>query len=101
MRGFPKHINSKADIENLMATYDRELWLPFLQKLLDSEYMWFVTSKLEDDDEGTTDDTHRVRTDTNDENTTTRYQEEYMANPTCKMYRMGLTREEVEAYMAE
>ena len=89
MKGFPKTINNKQDITNLMAEYPTEA-KAYLQTVLDEKDQWLMTSKLEADDAGTTDTTHKVEelTDENDV-VTERYQYEFMEDPNGELYRLG------------
>ncbi len=89
MKGFPKTINNKQDITNLMAEYTTEA-KAYLQTVLDEKDQWLMTSKLEADDAGTTDTTHKVEelTDENDV-VTERYQYELMEDPNGELYRLG------------
>ena len=89
MKGFPKTINNKQDITNLMAEYTTEA-KAYLQTVLDNKDQWLMTSKLEADDAGTTDTTHKVEelTDENDV-VTERYQYEFMEDPNGELYRLG------------
>ena len=89
MNGFPKTINNKQDITNLMAEYPTET-KAYLQTVLDEKDQWLMTSKLEADDAGTTDTTHKVEelTDENDV-VTERYQYELMEDPNGELYRLG------------
>ena len=89
MKGFPKTINNKQDITNLMAEYPTEA-KAYLQTVLDEKDQWLMTSKLEADDAGTTDTTHKVEelTDENDV-VTERYQYELMEDPNGELYRLG------------
>ncbi len=101
MNGFPKTINNKQDITNLMAEYTTEA-KAYLQTVLDNKDQWLMTSKLEADDAGTTDTTHKVEelTDENDV-VTERYQYEFMEDINGELYRLGYANAgEVEALVA-
>ena len=101
MKGFPKTINNKQDITNLMAEYTTEA-KAYLQTVLDNKDQWLMTSKLEADDAGTTDTTHKVEeiTDENDV-VTERYQYEFMEDINGELYRLGYANAgEVEALVA-
>ena len=89
MKGFPRNINNKQDITNLMAEYPTEA-KAYLQTVLDNKDQWLMTSKLEADDAGITDATHKVEelTDENDV-VTERYQYELMEDPNGELYRLG------------
>ena len=89
MNGFPKTVNNKHDIAHLMGEFEAET-KAYLQKVLDNKDQWLMTSKLEADDAGITDDTHKVEelTDENDV-VTERYQYELMEDPNGELYRLG------------
>lgn len=102
MKGFPKHLNSKKDYLYIRAHFDRELWLPEYQKLLDSRFDWFFVEDLESKEQGIEDDTHKIVETTDTETQTTKYaQYEYRENPTAKIFRIGFTVAEVEELMNE
>ena len=89
MNGFPRNINNKNDIANLMGDFETET-KAYLQTVLDNKDQWLMTSKLKADDAGITDDTHKVEelTDENDV-VTERYQYEFMEDPNGELYRLG------------
>ena len=101
MNGFPRNINNKNDIANLMGDFETET-KAYLQTVLDNKVQWLMTSKLKADDAGITDDTHKVEelTDENDV-VTERYQYEFMEDINGELYRLGYTNAgEVEALVA-
>ena len=100
MKGFPKHLNTKADYEYIKANFDRELWLPEYQKLLESYKDWFFIKELESEEEGITDDTHKVVVSEQDDKTTYS-QYELQENPNAKLFRIGYTVSEVEQIVNE
>lgn len=100
MQGFPKTLNSKEDYLYIKENFDKSLWLPEFQNLLDSYKDWFFVSNLDSEDEGTTDDTHKVVVSEN-EDTTTYAQYELQENPTAKIFRLGFTVDEVTAIVNE
>ena len=67
MKGFPRTINNKQDVLNLIDDYPEQP-KSFLQKLVDTKMAWHPTGTLADGDDGTTDSTHKVDevTDEND-----------------------------------
>ena len=99
MRGFPKTINTKQDVLNLMPEFPDET-KAFLQRCLDERQCWQVDEKLADGEIGVTDETHRVREDTDEDgNITERYQEHYGFDYDCKLRRMGMTVSETESLL--
>ena len=47
MKGFPKHLNTKADYEYIRRAFPESQWKPCWQALLDSAYDWFTVFELE------------------------------------------------------
>jgi hypothetical protein len=89
MRNFPRTINNKQDITNLMAEYPVET-KAYLQNILDTKDQWLMTSKLVDGDVGTTDATHKVEELTDEAGVVTeRYQYEFMEDPNGELFRLG------------
>ena len=101
MNGFPRNINNKNDIANLMGEFEVET-KAYLQTVLDNKDQWLMTSKLEDSDAGTTDDNHKVEELTDDDDVVTeRYQYEFMEDTNGELYRLGYANAgEVEALVA-
>ena len=101
MNGFPRTINNKNDITNLMGEFEVET-KAYLQNILDNKDQWLMTSKLEDSDAGTTDDNHKVEELTDDDDVVTeRYQYEFMEDSNGELYRLGYANAgEVEALVA-
>ena len=96
MRGFPKHLNSKADYEYIKANFPAEQWKPCWQELLDNKYQWFSTGNVAKGD-GVTDITHKVEVSKDLDGTDVYTQYEYKENPMCDMNRLGFTEDEVKA----
>lgn len=97
MVGYPKFLNTKEDYEYVRANFPREQWEPDFKALLNERYEWFNLGEIED--EGVTDDTHKVVEDKRDDETVVRYQYEYKENENARIYRLGYTVEEVEAIL--
>ena len=89
MKGFPRHINTRQDVLNLIDDYPEQT-KSFLQSLVDSKMAWIPTGTLADDDAGTTDSTHKVdeSTDENDV-VTSRTQCELVEDSNGPLFRMG------------
>ena len=89
MKGFPRHINTKQDVLNLIEEYPEQT-KSFLQSLVDSKMAWHPTGTLADGDDGTTDSTHKVDevTDENDV-VTSRTQCELVEDSNGPIFRMG------------
>ena len=102
MKGFPKTVNNKYDIENLLLGYPVET-KAYLQRILDNKDQWLMVSKLEDTDAGITDATHKIEELTDEADVVTeRYQYELKEDPDGELYRMGYSGAgEVEALLME
>ena len=89
MKGFPRHINTKQDVLNLIDDYPEQT-KSYLQSLVDSKMAWHPTGTLADGDAGTTDSTHKVdgSTDENDVDTS-RTQCELVEDPNGPIFRLG------------
>ena len=96
MRDFPKHINTRLDVEILLDIYPEET-KSFLQKCLEESENWINPIKLGDGDSGIEDATHCVRIDENGE----RYQLTWGFDPGCKLARLGISVAEAEAMINE
>ena len=89
MKGFPRTINTKQDVLNLIEEYPEQT-KSFLQSLVDTKMAWVPTDILADGDAGTTDSTHKVdkATDENDV-VTSRTQSELVEDTNGPIFRMG------------
>ncbi len=97
MRGEPKHWNSKKDVMIALEGWpDRTK--EYLQIFLDGVEKWMIDRKLEDGEQGITDENHKVREvkDDETEEVTERYQLEWKQDPNCKLFRLGFTVEEAQ-----
>ena len=59
MKGFPKYINNRGDLDNCAAEYPEQT-VAFLRDILDFKDVWVSTGLLADGDAGLTDETHKV-----------------------------------------
>ena len=106
MRGIPKTFGTEQDVINSMAV-DAPATKAMLQKLLDGRFAWFALRKLKDGEAGQEDDTHRVITQGGSmgaggkEGPEERWQYELREDPNAFMFRIGLTVEKVENYLAQ
>ena len=102
MKGFPKTLNTKEDYEYVKGNFPAKQWVPEYQKLLDSMKDWVPTGKLESADSGISDNTHKVTEEAGNESGGEKayIQWELQEIPTCKLNRLGFTKEEVQAAIA-
>lgn len=91
MRGFPKNINTRQDVENLLSTHPGEV-RAFLRRCVAEAENWIHPILLGDGDEGVEDATHAMRIDEDG----ARYQMTWGFDPGCKLARLGYTIEEAE-----
>ena len=90
MRGFPKTISTQTDVQNLFQLYPDET-REYLQKLLDTRFVWRSTGAITEGTAGVQDATHRVmRTESGLE------QFELVEDENAKIFRMGFSVAEVE-----
>lgn len=95
MRGFPKHINTKQDIENLLRDYP-EKTKQWLKKAAKDYEGWVTEKKLEKIEDAKTDKSTRVKTITTEDGKEELYQEKWTVQPGNKLMRIGMTKEEAE-----
>lgn len=91
MRGFPKCINSKQDLVNLLAMPEfKDKAKAKLKEFKDNQKAWETAKdKLANGDPGITNETHRV-TEQIENGKTLRYQQEHKKDPMCPYIRLKL-----------
>lgn len=102
MKGYPKHLNTREDYEYVRANFPRKKWEKDFKNLLNTE-AWYAVGTY-DTKEGLAEDaTHKVEgsttTNENGEEVTTYGYYELKDNPLAKIYRIGYTKEEVQAVL--
>lgn len=99
MRGFPKRINTKQDVLNLLLDYPDET-KDFLRAIIDQKelFYWKPTGEVESGSDGVTDSTHKVVIEEDQQSGSVKYtQMELVENPFATVYRLGFSSvEEVE-----
>ena len=102
MRGYPKHLNTKADYEYVRRNFNRSFWEKDFANLLKTTHEWCKTGVLSPEDTGIEDETHDVikEYDSNGAETGVSYQRELKLNPKAKIFQLGYTIEEVENILA-
>lgn len=104
MRGFPKVINSRQDVENLIANPDyQQETLAYLQVLLDERYGWVMQGRLADGEAGDTSAGHKVEVvrDPASGEVVERYQYAWGVMPGNGLERLGVTIAECVAWGCE
>ena len=96
MRGFPKTISTKSDVNNLLLLYPVET-KKYLKEIIDNRFVWRSTGAITEGAAGVQDATHRViathrvmRTESGLE------QFELVEDANAKIFRIGFTVSEVE-----
>lgn len=101
MKGFPKNLNTKEDYLYIKEHFERDLWVPEFQKLLDTTSDWFFVKNLDKAEDGIDDDTHKiVETEISSDEPSVISQYEFRENPDAKLYKLGFTVEEVQQLIA-
>lgn len=103
MKGYPQHLNTKADYMYVREHFPREQWLPDFQALLNSTHDWFFEKHLDTKEDGLNDGTHKVVENKSVEldkdgkpiEKVTYSQYELKKNPQCKLNLIGFTVDEV------
>lgn len=99
MKGFPKILNTREDYEYVRANFPAEEWRPEWQALLDTMMDWFYVKELEEGEEAPEGDDYKVE-ESEQEGKTIRTLYQLQENPTCKLFLLGFTVEEVKAALA-
>lgn len=87
MRNFPKYINNKLDVENLLVDSPVET-KAYLQSLIDTKDNWFPTGALATAI-GVTDATHKVHENKGLDDVITYTQYELREDPNGTIFRLG------------
>ena len=97
MVGFPGHLNSKQDVENLLAlpSYTSQTKAR-LRQLIDGRFAWIVTGEIAEGESGVEDTTHKVIP----QEAGVRLQMELAEDPGAQLFRMGFTVAEAEGLAA-
>lgn len=102
MVGFPKVLNSKEDYYYVKEHFDKSLWLPAWEYLLNESKDWFFDKYLSSEEEATNDSTHtHYLTESQNDGTPVDADKKYTqlvyrTNETAKLFRIGFTEEEVK-----
>jgi len=103
MRGFPKHLNTRADYEYVAGAFPAEKWQPHFQALLEQRSAWIPAGELKEGEKVVESKSVRVA-EVRDETGRTvlvRVREELRDDPNALIARLGFTVEEVEKALAE
>ncbi len=100
MVGFPKWLNSRADVEYVVANFPKEQWRELLEAMLEEQQAWFNVGIVPDGETGVTDATHKVVINpAHDGAPEKRYQFELKYNPGCALARLGISAQEIIAWL--
>ena len=98
MKGFPKFINTRKDVENLLQLYP-ERTKKYLQNAL-AEYEGWVSIVSQDNKEGLVEDKlNKIIELEGEDGVITFVQQKYMVVPGITLDRLGITKEEAEGGM--
>lgn len=100
MQGMPKHLNSRQDYEYVRAHFPPEQWKPLWRTLLMDKFAWCDVARLEDGEEGITDEQHKVveaAAATDDGLEMSRMQLKLEENSAWRLKQLGFTEAEVLA----
>ena len=109
MIGFPKVFSTKKDFYNAVKLYPKET-RDKLRQLMADRYIWVPIKNLKNDEEGITDNTHKVVTayaDDSESNTlptpsvVTRTQMKLVLNPTSEFNELGWTLQEANIFLVD
>ena len=90
MKGFPQFLNTKQDYLNCLNLYPDET-KKSLQELLDTRFNWFQTAVLAEEEQGITDENHKVVESENE-----RLQYELQEDSNAKIFQLGFSVSEVQ-----
>lgn len=101
MIGFPKDLNSRQDIEHLLAMPEHAAKVKeALGQLLAARFVWVAAGELAAEDPEKEDTTHKVVVEER-EGLPVRLHWAQMEDPKAKIFRLGLTVAEAEALIQE
>lgn len=102
MKGYPKHLNSREDVD-VALSIDEERTKDILRQMLNERENWFFISKLESKEAGVDDATHKVLCDdpTVEEEKQTWSQYALGTSPSSPLARIGLTVKDARAIIKE
>ena len=95
MKDFPRWINTRQDVENLLESNPEDT-KAYLRRILDDRLIWVNVSELMADDPGVEDETHRVIDSAGEPGeAAVRFQQERVEDPNAWMFRLGFSVAEV------
>ena len=95
MKGFPKYINTKSDLEHLVKDFPEQT-KQYIQKLIDTKDNWYPIELISD---GLEDDTHKVYEDLETKEKT---QYQLKEDPNGPLFRLGFASiDEAESFIKE
>lgn len=96
MRGMPKWINTKQDIQNLLQHKGlAEQTRRFLQDQIDNRFIWQATQKLEKTQDGEISEKKKIITQEID-GKTEQYQFELVEDPSARLFQLDMSVAEAE-----
>lgn len=102
MNGYPKHINTKADVENLLADADYKTRATAdLQTLLDGRYQWIMQGQLDAGYSAAAEAGHKIVTVSNAGGAIEKYLFKWDIDSANTLARMGVTATECVSWGCE
>ena len=98
MKGYPRHFNTRADVEVALAM-DPERTKGILRQMLEEEKDWFFAGRLASPEDGVEDEAHRIVCDDPAAENPSYSQYELRESPSSPLRRIGMTAEEAEAIL--
>lgn len=101
MKGFPKHFNTKFDVEYCLTKYP-DATKEFLSQQVAESKRWMIAGKLRDGKDAGVESKSQKVVEIKDEITgevKERYQYEYKDDPNSKLSRLGFTVKEANSFL--
>ncbi len=98
MRGFPKHLNTKADYSYVLNNFSEEQCRPDIEKLLSTRKAYLPVKELGVDDAGQVSETMRVDENERSDGSIERIQMQLKDDHSSKLLRLGFAKGEFEFY---
>lgn len=95
---YPRILATKSDYEFVRQNFPKDLWEKDFNNLLETQYNWFFTKVLEDNEEVEQNFVQKIVTDPQ---TGVRSLYIWKQDPNCKLLQLGYTEQEVINILSE
>lgn len=95
---YPRILATKSDYEFVRQNFPKDLWEKDFNNLLETQYNWFFTKVLEDNEEVEQNFVQKIVTDSQ---TGVRSLYIWKQDPNCKLLQLGYTEQEVINILSE